>query len=200
MDVLEAMVETEGSLDPNAVYVCLIHEDLYRPETYKRLTNIANTVLVTFWPNYSVHENDSHYRSLVQMLQCVLMQSIASHVASNKADTRIQHDALPVPLNQDALKKLRVLIAEDNLINQKVLCRSLQRLGLEEIAIVDNGQKAVDQCSETQYDLVFMDMQMPVMGGGRGSVPPNYWATGTGRSSQGCFCYSQYVGVVRTGG
>jgi signal transduction histidine kinase/CheY-like chemotaxis protein len=169
MDVLEAMVEKEGSFDPHAVYVCLIHEDLYRPETYKRLTNIANTALVTFGPNYRVHETDSHHRSLVQMLQCVLMQSIASHVvASNKAgllDTRMQHNALPAPLNQGGLKNVRVLIAEDNLINQKVLSRSLQRLGLEDIAIVDNGQKAVDQCFETQYDLVFMDMQMPVMGG-----------------------------------
>jgi CheY-like chemotaxis protein len=166
MDVLEAMVDTEGSIDPNAVYVCLIHEDLYRPETFKRLTNIVNTVLVTFGPNYSVQETNSHYRSLVQMLQCVLMQSIASHVvASNKAITRIQPDALLAPLDWDALKKLRVLIAEDNLINQKVLSRCLQRLGIEDIAIVDNGQKAVDQCSETQYDLVFMDMQMPVMGG-----------------------------------
>jgi CheY-like chemotaxis protein len=102
------------------------------------------------------------------MLQCVLMQSIASHVlASNKArvDTRMQHSVMPAPLNQDGLKNVRVLIAEDNLINQKVLSRSLQRLGFEEIVIVDNGQKAVDQCSETQYDLVFMDMQMPVMGG-----------------------------------
>jgi CheY-like chemotaxis protein len=101
------------------------------------------------------------------MLQCVLMQSIASHVvASNKAcmDTRIQHNVLPVLLNQCALKRMRVLIAEDNLINQQVLSRCLQRLGLEDIAIVDDGQKAVDQCSETQYDLVFMDMQMPVMG------------------------------------
>jgi signal transduction histidine kinase/CheY-like chemotaxis protein len=166
MDVLDNMVGTEGSIDPHAVYVCLIHEDLYRSETYKRLTNIVNTVLVTFGPNYSVQETNSHYRSLVQMLQCVLMQSIASHVvASNKAGTRIQPDALLAPLNQDTLKKLRVLIAEDNLINQKVLSRCLQRLGLEEIDTVDNGQKAADQCSETQYDLVFMDMQMPVMGG-----------------------------------
>jgi signal transduction histidine kinase/CheY-like chemotaxis protein len=169
MDVLDTLIEKAGSIDPATVYVCLIHEDLYRPETYKRLTKVANTVLVTFGANYRVHETNSHHRSLVQMLQCVLMQSIASHVVAfskEGMDTRVQHNnALPAPLNQCALKNLRVLIAEDNLINQKVLCRSLQRLGLEDIAIVDDGQKAVERCSETQYDLVFMDMQMPVMGG-----------------------------------
>ena len=51
-------------------------------------------------------------------------------------------------------KKLRILIAEDNKVNQKVLKRILQRLGVEKITIVDNGQKTVDQENTEIFDLV----------------------------------------------
>ena len=59
----------------------------------------------------------------------------------------------------------KVLYAEDNLINQKVLARILQQVGVDDIDIVDNGQKAVEISAEKKYDIIFMDMQMPVMGG-----------------------------------
>jgi two-component system glycerol uptake and utilization sensor kinase len=60
---------------------------------------------------------------------------------------------------------LKVLYAEDNVVNQKVLQRVLERLGLNDITIVDNGLKAVESCETNRYDLIFMDMQMPVMDG-----------------------------------
>ncbi|CAB9514169.1 sensor kinase/phosphatase LuxQ [Seminavis robusta] len=60
---------------------------------------------------------------------------------------------------------LKVLIAEDNVINQKVLVRCLQRIGIKEIDVVDNGQKAVDTWQKKDYSLLFMDLQMPVMDG-----------------------------------
>ncbi|ESQ12537.1 MAG: response regulator [Thiohalocapsa sp. PB-PSB1] len=59
----------------------------------------------------------------------------------------------------------RVLIAEDNAVNQKVLTMMLNRLGIEVNAVV-NGKLAVDMLRNGHnYDLVFMDVQMPVMGG-----------------------------------
>ncbi|KAL3921320.1 MAG: hypothetical protein SGILL_002808 [Bacillariaceae sp.] len=60
---------------------------------------------------------------------------------------------------------LRVLIAEDNLINQKVLNRTLMRLGMKNVDIVENGQEAVNKSAENVYDIVFMDWCMPVMDG-----------------------------------
>jgi YD repeat-containing protein len=59
----------------------------------------------------------------------------------------------------------RILIAEDNVVNQKVLVRVLKRLGVENVDVVDNGQKAIDACIATSYSLVFMDVQMPVLDG-----------------------------------
>eukprot|EP00522_Entomoneis_paludosa_P011115 CAMPEP_0172439646 /NCGR_PEP_ID=MMETSP1065-20121228/561_1 /TAXON_ID=265537 /ORGANISM="Amphiprora paludosa, Strain CCMP125" /LENGTH=897 /DNA_ID=CAMNT_0013188355 /DNA_START=80 /DNA_END=2776 /DNA_ORIENTATION=- len=63
------------------------------------------------------------------------------------------------------IAKLRILIAEDNLVNQKVLLRTLNRIGLKHVDIVDNGQLAVQASERESYDLIFMDVQMPVMDG-----------------------------------
>jgi two-component system sensor histidine kinase/response regulator len=60
---------------------------------------------------------------------------------------------------------LRILVAEDNLVNQKVLNRMLERLEVESVTIVGNGEEAVKREAEEQFDLVLMDMQMPVMDG-----------------------------------
>jgi CheY-like chemotaxis protein len=60
---------------------------------------------------------------------------------------------------------IRVLVAEDNKINQKVMHRMLLRLGLVQIDIVENGQEAVDREATQIYDVILMDIQMPVMDG-----------------------------------
>ena len=69
------------------------------------------------------------------------------------------------PISHDAI---RVLIAEDNPINQKVLQRMLHRLGVRNIDIVDNGKLAVETHAskpDDYYHIIYMDMQMPVMDG-----------------------------------
>jgi signal transduction histidine kinase/CheY-like chemotaxis protein len=58
----------------------------------------------------------------------------------------------------------RVLVVEDNPVNQQVAKRFIERLGCE-VVLVDNGQRAVDACRSSRFDLVLMDVQMPVMDG-----------------------------------
>ncbi|MBC2606522.1 ATP-binding protein [Pelagicoccus albus] len=61
-------------------------------------------------------------------------------------------------------KPLKVLLAEDNAINQKVAKRLFTKMGYS-IAIAQNGLEAVNMIGEEKYDLVFMDIQMPEMDG-----------------------------------
>lgn len=59
---------------------------------------------------------------------------------------------------------IKVLIAEDNLLNQKIISVMIQRIGWE-YTIVDNGKKAVDASLSGEYDAILMDIDMPVMNG-----------------------------------
>ncbi len=69
-----------------------------------------------------------------------------------------------LPNLSDKPRSLRLLIAEDNPINQKVLMHMLKRRQ-HEIDIASNGDEAVELARRTVYDLIFMDCQMPVMDG-----------------------------------
>jgi CheY-like chemotaxis protein len=59
---------------------------------------------------------------------------------------------------------IRVLVAEDNVVNQKVAVRMLERLGLR-ADVAANGREAMRMFELLPYDLVFMDCQMPEMDG-----------------------------------
>ncbi len=61
-------------------------------------------------------------------------------------------------------KNIRVLLVEDNLINQKVARHSMQHIGLKS-DLVENGLLAVEAHMKDPYDIIFMDCQMPIMDG-----------------------------------
>jgi len=60
--------------------------------------------------------------------------------------------------------RLKVLLAEDNAVNQRVAQRILEKSGYS-VVVVDNGKKAVDEFFQQHFDLVLMDVQMPKMDG-----------------------------------
>jgi PAS domain S-box-containing protein len=60
--------------------------------------------------------------------------------------------------------KLRILLAEDKIVNQKVVKLMLTSMG-HEVQIANNGQKAIDLFQPGLFDLILMDIQMPVMNG-----------------------------------
>jgi two-component system sensor histidine kinase/response regulator len=70
------------------------------------------------------------------------------------------------PINRTASNVIprRVLVVEDNAVNQKIAQRFLERLGCD-VVVANNGAEGVEILRSERYDLVLMDLQMPVMGG-----------------------------------
>lgn len=62
------------------------------------------------------------------------------------------------------LETLSVLVAEDNIINQKLIKVVLENLGVK-VTLVSDGEQAYKSCENNVYDIIFMDIQMPIMGG-----------------------------------
>lgn len=59
---------------------------------------------------------------------------------------------------------MKVLAVEDNEVNQTLISKFLERRGID-VTLAENGLEAVKRAEQEQYDLVLMDIQMPVMDG-----------------------------------
>lgn len=70
---------------------------------------------------------------------------------------------------REQFPKLKLLLVEDNSVNQKVALRMLSKMGIE-ADVAGNGLEAVEIASQIQYDMILMDMMMPVMDGVEATV------------------------------
>jgi CheY-like chemotaxis protein len=96
-----------------------------------------------------------------------LLDALDATQAAHTADT-----AHPRVLDAPAGARsghLRVLVAEDNPENQRVATRILEGAGAR-VDIAPDGQAAVTMASRTRYDLILMDLQMPVLDGAQAAV------------------------------
>jgi len=68
------------------------------------------------------------------------------------------------PWEKERHNRLRILAAEDNRVNQRVLARMLEKEG-HRVTLVEDGEAAIRASEETDFDVILMDVQMPVMDG-----------------------------------
>ncbi len=71
---------------------------------------------------------------------------------------KVTHDS-------DKFSSLKILIAEDVRVNQLVIRKMVQNLGLKDIDVAVNGEEALEKALNKKYDIILMDVQMPVMNG-----------------------------------
>lgn len=94
---------------------------------------------------------------LARVVQLAFHQASQAPVAEKKATSVLQE-------NFAEEHPLSILVAEDNVINQKLIFRILNKLGYE-AALAINGKEVLDLLEKQFYELVFMDVQMPEMDG-----------------------------------
>jgi len=95
-------------------------------------------------------------KDLYQELCSLFLKQVPNDSDKPKEITQIE--------KEDNKASLNILLVEDNVINQKIANATLKKFGYT-IKIADNGKIALDMIEKEKFDLIFMDVQMPIMSG-----------------------------------
>lgn len=126
------------------------------------INEISNLYLVDIKHIITIDDFDKASSLSRPLNTAALIRKLSSESSSNK-----QKDQLSIDYKDNSpLKDIRILVAEDNQVNQIVIEALLKKLGAA-AKIVENGKIAIDELTENkeQYDLLLMDCEMPVMDG-----------------------------------
>jgi len=98
-----------------------------------------------------------HYAESENVLYTLMMTAtLTNHVAP-------VFDNDNSPLNND-VPSLNILVAEDNPVSQRVITRLLEKAG-HRVSLVSNGEMALEEIEQSEFDLLILDLHMPVMSG-----------------------------------
>ncbi|MCB1825045.1 MAG: response regulator [Candidatus Competibacteraceae bacterium] len=144
---------------------------------------LSATKLVLLTSGGSDAQSESAARSLVQAcLHKPIHQADLYEALRHLPDLASDPVDQPLPLSTIRLPQFagRVLVAEDNPVNQEMALAVLTLLGCQ-TEMVANGQEAVEAVARTEYDLILMDCQMPVLDGFAATTAIRRWEQAQGR-------------------
>jgi len=109
--------------------------------------------------------------SYQEVLMAVVRHWLQNFSKSPRKSPDVDENArseLPSPKRD--LQQPKILIVEDNRINQQVVCKFLEKSGYTNFDVVSDGREALDSHATTMYNLILMDCEMPVMDGYEATV------------------------------
>jgi signal transduction histidine kinase/CheY-like chemotaxis protein len=122
--------------------------------TSRELTELMNGQLTA----ESIAGKGSLFRIVLPLGEAVAGEAVESKAAGAPVAASDRRESEP------SARALRVLVADDNAINQRLITALLESAG-HSVTVADNGRKAVEAVKLEQFDMVLMDVQMPVMDG-----------------------------------
>lgn len=176
----EAMLKLRGAVDGNNPFKIVLL-DYFMPEMNgETLCNEINSelksqdIILVMLTSMGRRGDAEHYRKLgisayltkpikkSQLFDCL---RIAIGQTDNNGKKTSGQLITRYSISEDNKKRVRILLAEDNVINQKIALHILDKKLGYNTDLVTNGREAVEALSGFDYDLVLMDCQMPMMDG-----------------------------------
>lgn len=162
---LDELKELEQKISYDILFVD--YEYTNEDELYQYASSLKNMILIS----------KSCYMKTIDSLSLNLFKVMYEPVQSSKIRNILQFHSIEKFNNsknksvqknryneESSSFKADALVAEDNIINQKLIKRTLEDIGLR-VQLANNGQEAFEKFKNAQFDVVFMDIQMPVLGG-----------------------------------
>ncbi len=151
--------------------LCIITEDFFASLSklagqalLKKLRESRTSVLLVGMQVHNAHESETFVSTYqLPLRQASFYRTLELVTAPLFGQTT---PSLPAPAHDKDVQQssLHILVADDNLLNQKVITTMLKRLG-HQCDVVSTGRAAVQACQAYDYDLVFMDCWMPDLDG-----------------------------------
>jgi PAS domain S-box-containing protein len=117
----------------------------------------------SIWVESELDHGSTFHFKVQFKLQKLATQAIRRALGAWRESVPLTPPDVPAS-NSEPQRQFRILLAEDNLVNQRVATRFLEKKG-HSVFLVDSGKKAVAAWSEQVFDLILMDVQMPEMDG-----------------------------------
>jgi signal transduction histidine kinase/DNA-binding response OmpR family regulator len=157
-----AIIDHQMPVMDGAALAALIRED-------PKLQGIA-LVMLTAIGNSGIIRNDHNLDAVLvkPARELQLFQALSAAIGVRSGNRASARPANQEPLEESsAVSRLapgRILLVEDNPVNQKVAALMLEKLGMV-VDVAGDGSEAIQRFEKRSYDLIFMDCQMPVMDG-----------------------------------
>ncbi len=158
----ELFTQTETMGLPDILFVD--HHYAKKPELVERFSKL-DTYVVLMTTGTLKRIVDGHNHNFLKMIHKPMtinktVRMIESYTLGEEVLTSNEKDTLKT----DQFNHIHALVAEDNLINQKLILVTLENFGLE-VTLASNGKEALEHRIKSDYDIIFMDIQMPIMNG-----------------------------------
>jgi two-component system sensor histidine kinase RpfC len=133
--------------------------------TLNKMHKAGNTSLVLLSPRFGAEmlPFPARFDFVAQIAVPVSEQALGAALQAVKAGEAASVDE-EGNVQRATMRKLSILVADDNRTNQKVIGKILERAG-HNVSIVDNGEQALDAMQAKAFDIALMDVNMPVLNG-----------------------------------
>jgi CheY-like chemotaxis protein/signal transduction histidine kinase len=126
---------------------------------------LLNNIILSLYGKLNVYSDDEKIAFLISIPFDLAEKQV---IVEEKKIPEIQEEPISeeIPVKEDKIKltDANILLVEDNKINQKIMILSLGKQ-VKSIDIAENGKEAIEKFEITKYDLILMDIQMPIMDG-----------------------------------